>query len=223
MKTLLSILAFSVLLSASMFTQKENTKGNLIEEFRQNVSDTNSIIWRGEYDKISSHKSNISSIMKKVQNLEMSQEKKQELETNLQSYADIVDTISKNLQKEAPKLKSHYNNAITNLDPFNKKISNIGLYALSSHWRELSSIKNNFVKKPNSALEKNFDNIWSEVVVTITELYLDDETETFLLNYLENYKLYFKEITVAYSKTNYEKINKLRPLSYKIKAELEIL
>ncbi|MFA5233806.1 MAG: hypothetical protein WC390_05330 [Sulfurimonas sp.] len=223
MKTLLCILAFSVLLSASMFTQEENTKGNLIEEFRQNVSDTNSIIWRGEYEKISSHKSNLSSIIKKVQNLEMPQEKKQELETNLQSYATIVDTISKNLQKEAPKLKNHYSNTITNLDSFNKKISSIGLYALSSRWRELSSIKNNFVKKPNSALEKKFDNIWSEVVVTITELYLDDEAETFLLDYLENYKLYFKEITVAYSKTNYDKINKLKPLSYKIKAELEIL
>ncbi|MDQ1244236.1 MAG: hypothetical protein QG565_576 [Campylobacterota bacterium] len=223
MKTLLSILAFSVLLSASMFTQEENAKGNLIEEFRQSVSDTNSIIWRGEYDKISSHKSNISSIMKKVQNIEMPQEKKQELETNLQTYAAIVDTISKNLQTDAPGLKSHYNNTIANLDPFNKKISSIGLYALSSRWRDLSSIKNNFVKNPNSALEKKFDNIWNEVVVTITELYLDDEAETFLLNYLENYKLYFKEITVAYSKTNYDKINKLRPLSYKIKAELEVL
>jgi hypothetical protein len=102
-------------------------------------------------------------------------------------------------------------------------MSSIGLYALISRWRELSAIKNSFVKKPNPALEKKFDNIHNEIVVTITELYLDDEAESFLLGYLDNYKLYFKEITVAYAKANYDKINELKPLSYKIKAELELL
>jgi len=223
MKALLCILTLSLLLNASMFTKEGNNNGILIEEFRQNVNDTNSIIWRGEYGKIPLYKASVSSITKKIQDLKIAQEKKQELTTNLQNYTAIVDTIAINLQKEAPQLKSHYENSIANLDAFNKKISSIGLYALISRWRELSSIKNSFVKKPNPALEKKFDNIHNEIVVTITELYLDDEAESFLLDYLENYKLYFKEITVAYAKANYDKINELKPLSYKIKAELELL
>ena len=223
MKALLCILTLSLLLNASMFTKEGNNNGILIEEFRQNVNDTNSIIWRGEYEKIPSHKAGISSIAKKIQNLKITEEKKQELAVNLQNYAAIIDAVSKNLQQEAPKLKNHYENSIAKLDAFNKKMSSIGLYALISRWRELSSIKNSFVKKPNPALEKKFDNIHNEIVVTITELYLDDEAESFLLDYLENYKLYFKEITVAYAKANYDKINELKPLSYKIKAELELL
>ncbi|MDD2651993.1 MAG: hypothetical protein PHX44_02935 [Sulfurimonas sp.] len=223
MKILLCIFTLSLLLNASIFTKEENKSGVLIEEFRQNVNDTNSIIWRGDYDKIPSHKASVSSITKKIQNLKIAQEKKQELTANLQNYAAIVDIIALNLQKEAPKLKSHYENSIANLDAFNKKISSVGLYALSSGWRELSSIKNSFVKKPNPTLEKKFDNMLSEIIVTITELYLDDEAESFLLGYLENYKLYFKEITAAYSKANFSKINELKPLSYKIKAELELL
>lgn len=223
MKILLSILTLSLLLNASMFTKEGNNNGILIEEFRQNVNDTNSIIWRGEYEKIPSHKAGISSIAKKIQNLKIAEEKKQELAVNLQNYAAIIDAIGKNLQQEAPKLKDHYDNSIANLDAFNKKMSSIGLYTLISRWRELSAIKNSFVKKPNPALEKKFDNIHNEIVVTITELYLDDEAESFLLGYLDNYKLYFKEITVAYTKANYDKINELKPLSYKIKAELELL
>lgn len=223
MKILLSILTLSLLLNASMLAKEENKRGVLIEEFRQNVNDTNSIIWRGEYDKMPSYKASVSSITKKIQDLKIAQEKKQELITNLQNYAAIVDTIAINLQKEAPQLKSHYENSIANLDAFNKKISSVGLYTLSSRWIELSGIKNSFVKKPKPELEKKFDNVLSEIIVTITELYLDDETESFLLGYLENYKLYFREITVAYSKANFEKINELKPLSYKIKAELELL
>ncbi|MDK9693745.1 MAG: hypothetical protein OEL19_05825 [Sulfurimonas sp.] len=223
MKVLLSILALSLLLNASVFSQNEKGNSILIEEFRQNVNDTNSIIWRGEYDKIPSYKASISSITRKIQALEIEQNKKQELAVHLQNYEAIVDAIAINLKKEAPRLKTHYDYTIDNLDAFNKKISSVGLYILSSRWRDLSGIKNNFVKKPTPELEKKFDTMLNEVIVTITELYLDDKTESFLLGYLENYKLYFKEITVAYSKANFDKINELKPLSYKIKAELELL
>ncbi len=135
MKALLCILTLSLLLNASMFTKEGNNNGILIEEFRQNVNDTNSIIWRGEYEKIPSHKAGISSIAKKIQNLKIAEEKKQELAVNLQNYAAIIDVIGKNLQQEAPKLKNHYDNSIANLDAFNKKMSGIGLYALISRWR----------------------------------------------------------------------------------------
>lgn len=223
MKILLSILTLSLLLNASMFTKEERNSPSLIEEFRQNVSDTNSIIYKGEYEKIASSKASVLSLMKKVDNLEIPQQKKEELKTDLQSYLEIVETVTKNLQKDAPELKKHHDNSFANLDRFNKKISSIGLYALSSRWKELSAIKNSFVKKPSSALEKKFDNIYNEVVVTITELYLDEEIESFLLGYLENYQLYFQELRVAYQKTNHEKMSQLRPLSYKIKAEFELL
>jgi len=223
MKALLSVLALSLLLNASVFAKNEKNSSILIEEFRQNVNDTNSIIWRGEYDKIPSYKASISSITRKIQALEIEQNKKQELAAHLQNYEAIVDTIAINLKKEAPRLKTHYDYTIDNLDAFNKKISSVGLYILSSRWRDLSGIKNNFVKKPTPELEKKFDAMLNEVIVTITELYLDDKTESFLLGYLENYKLYFKEITVAYSKANFDKINELKPISYKIKAELELL
>jgi len=224
MKLLLCILIFSTL-NASMFTLGSDNKkqANIAEEFRQNVNDANSIIWRGEYNKISTHKSNIVSIIKKVETLDISKENKERLKNDIQTYADLVNIIAESLRKEAPTLNSHYNETIDKLEMFNKKISNIGFYTLITHWRELSSIKNDFVKKPSPALEKRFENTWNEMTVTITELYLDDEVEKFLFNYMNHYKLYFKEINQAYKRANYDNINQLKPLSYKIKAELEIL
>lgn len=224
MKLLLYILIFSTL-NASIFTLGSDNKkhSNIAEEFRQNVNDANSIIWRGEYDKIAPYKSNIVSIMKKVENLDISKENKDRVKNDLQTYADLVNVIADSLQKEAPTLNSHYVETIDKLEIFNKKISNIGFYTLITHWRELSSIKNDFVKKPSPTLEKRFENVWNEMTITITELYLDDEVEKFLFNYMNHYKLYFKEINQAYKRANYDNINKLKPLSYKIKAELEIL
>lgn len=224
MKLLLCILIFSTL-NASIFTFSGDNKkqANIIEEFRQNVNDSNSIIWRGEYNKISPHKSNIISIIKKIENLDISQENKNQLKDDLQAYTSLVNVIADSLQKEAPTLNSHYSETINKLEIFNKKISNIGFYTLTNRWRELSSIKNDFVKKPNPTLEKKFENVWNEMTITITELYLDDEAEKFLFDYMNHYKLYFKEISQAYKRASYDNINKLKPLSYKIKAKLEVL
>lgn len=224
MKFLLFLSIIFSMLNASMFSSDNaNKQTSMIEEFRQNVNDVNSIIWRGEYDKLSTQKSTLTSIIKNIDSLSISQDSKKQLKNDLQNYAHLVNTISTSLQKEAPTLNKHYNETIIKLDSFNKKISSIGLYQLTALWKELSKIKNEFVKKPNLSYEKKFEDTWNEMSVTIMELYLNDETEEFLFGYLEHYKQYFKEINLAYKQANYENINQLKPLSYKIKAAFELL
>ena len=59
--------------------------------------------------------------------------------------------------------------------------------------------------------------------MTITELYLDDEMEQPLFEYLDAYKAYFKEISGAYRSVGYAEVGKLKPLTYKIKMQFEMM
>lgn len=223
MRLLIAVLLVISSLQAGMFTNNNDTRNHIRKDFHQNVSDANSIIKRGEYEKISAYKTNILSIAQQVDSLDISDDDKLQLQKDLHTYSDLVNTIAQNLEKKAPQLNLHYNETIRGLKRFNKKIASIGLYELTSQWMELSSIKNRFVKKPNRQLEKKFDNTWNAIIVTITELYLDDDMEEPLLTYLDNYKAYFKEISQAYKSVSYNNIKKLKPLSYKIKAKFELL
>ncbi|MBU1658198.1 hypothetical protein KKG72_03995 [bacterium] len=230
MKLLISILLTLLHLNAGIFSSddaslnKTNQKYKQIHNsFRQNVSDANAIIKRGEYEKIDSYTSEITSIIEQIKYLDIPRENKLKLQEDMIAYSNLINQITQTLKNKAPNLKMNYGNTLEGLQKFNKKIASIGLSELTTQWIELSRIKNHFVKKPNAKLEKEFDNKWNAVVVTITELYLDEEIENPLFNYLNSYKSYFKEISLSYKDVEYSNINKIKPLSYKIKAQLELL
>jgi len=230
MKLLMMTLLLIYTLHAGIFSsddkqdkQVDAQNKEIQDKFRQNVSDANAIIKRGEYKKINQYASNSTLIIEHIEELDISLDEKQKLIKDIKTYSQLINDISIKLQKKSPKLNTHYTETISKLEFFNSKLSSIGLSQLLSNWRDLSRIKNRFVKKPSESLEKEFDDKWSAIVVTITELYLDDDMQEPLLDYLESYKAYFKEIKAAYASVSYKNIKRLKPLSYSIKAQLELL
>jgi hypothetical protein len=189
--------------------------------FRQSVSDANSIIKRGEYDKLQIYQQNMTALMLELQEANIPKDEKAQLQQNLQEYLALINDITHALQKNAPLLNAHYNETIKGLNKFNKKIASIGFGDLTSKWMRLSRLKNNFLKKPTQHTEKEFYDTYNAIVVTLTELYLDEEIETPMLSYLEEYKSYFTQIALSYQNINYNKITNIKPLCYKIKAQLE--
>jgi hypothetical protein len=217
-------------LNANLFNDDAKQKKQELKEkreihkaFQKNVSDANAILKRGEYTKITKYESDLAVIMQQIKTLNIPNKNKEELQKDLTEYATLIHDINIHLQAKAPKLGENHLNILRQLDTFNNKIATIGLSELSENWRKLSNIKNDFVKHPSAKMEKEFNAKWSAVVVTINELYLDEEIETPLLDYLNDYKTYFQELNNAYSSAQYASLNKVKPLSYKIKAELELL
>jgi hypothetical protein len=222
-KYILILIFIFLNLHASLYYSEAVQTKDIREAFRENVSDANAILKRGEYTKIAKYEADIESIIAQIKTLGIANENKEELQKDIALYTALINDISKHLQKKAPELEKNHLHILNKLDAFNKRISAIGLSELSENWRQLSNIKNSFIKQPHTKLEQEFDAKWSAVVVTITELYLDEEIEKPALDYLHDYKIYFKEISGAYSSAQYSNLNKVKPLSYKIKAQLELL
>lgn len=228
MKLITTLLLATISLSAGIFTSEVEAKKTLKinkqihHSFRQNVSDANAIIKRGEYTKFDTYKADNSSIINRIEKLEINTEDKKRLKNDILTYSALIKTLGTKLQSKAPKLNNHYRYTIDRLKLFNQNLASIGYRPLLYDFRELSTIKNKFVKKPSKALERKFEEKWSAVMVTLTELYLDDDMEEPLVKYLKSYKSYFVELSSAYDSLNYFNINKLKPLSYKIKAQLEL-
>lgn len=203
--------------------QKEaGEKTKIRKAFRESVSDANAILKRGEYNKILKYKSDILSIIEQLNLLNIPEENKQEIHDDMVLYSELINDISAKLQEKAPMLQERDQTVIEGLDGFNKKISAIGLSELSQNWYKLSSIKNNFIKNPSTKLEQEFTARLSVITTIITELYLDEEQEEALFWYLKEYKNYFQDLSSAYSMAEYKNLKKVKPLSYKIKAQLEL-
>lgn len=191
--------------------------------FLENVKNANSIIKNGEYEKVTTYNSDMNSLLEQIKYLKISDTEKNRLNSSIKEYFDLVNQSSIALQKKAPNLNQQYKHTLDGLKKFNSSISSIGLYQLSSEWLKLSKIKSDFVNKPSLKLKKDFENTYNSIIVNITELYLDSEIEDPMFNYLKEYKTYFESIAAAYEIVNFENIAKLKPLSYKIKADLELL
>ena len=228
MKLLTALLLASLSLYAGIFTSQVEAKKvlktnkQIHASFRQNVSDANAIIKRGEYTKFATYKAENSSIIERIEKLDIDTDNKKQLKNDILTYSALIKTLGTKLQTKAPELNHHYKYTIHNLKTFNQNLASIGYRPLLYDFRELSTIKNKFVKKPSKSLERKFNEKWSAVMVTLTELYLDDDMEEPLVKYLQSYKSYFVELSSAYNSLNYFNINKLKPLSYKIKAQLEL-
>ncbi|QFR50368.1 hypothetical protein FJR48_11780 [Sulfurimonas lithotrophica] len=224
MKSMILTLLIVFNLDASIFSQEEKPKKiNIKNSFRENISDANAVIKRGDYTRYTNYQSGIKSTISHIDKLDISSKEKIEIKNYLQKYSSIINKIYKKLQLEAPKFNHHYKESINGLKNFNKKLAGIGYRPILNAWYELSKTKARFIKKPSEKLEKKFHEKWRLIMINITELYLDEEIEAPLFAYLENYKAYFNEISLAYKSAQYENIKSLKPLCYKIKAKLEFI
>ncbi len=198
-------------------------KLDLVRQFRENAADANAIVKRGEYTLIEKQERELKRIQQEVQTVNISDDARQKLLSDLKTYGQMVQHIGGKLKQSAPKLNQQYNYIIGGVTSFNKRLGSIGLSQLLHEWRELSYTKDRFVKDPDGKLVKTFDHKWTNVNVLITELYLDDFMETPLLDYLKAYKAYFKDLDDAYRNVGYAEVQKLKPLTYKIKLQLQML
>jgi hypothetical protein len=196
---------------------------SVTELFRQNVRHANGAIKRGEYDGMAPFAHGINTLQKKLKQIDDPSLPVEALSKDIELYSQLVSAVTKELRQNAPKLNEHYSGIVGGVDTFNKKLSSIGLRELLRSWKDLTRIKHRFVKKPSAKLAKAFEKAWDNVSITITELYLDEEMEEPLLDFLERYKLQFAELNDAYEKVGYVNVAKIKPLAYKIKMQLELL
>ncbi|DAB30478.1 MAG TPA: hypothetical protein CFH84_03800 [Sulfurimonas sp. UBA12504] len=202
---------------------KQEQKIEISKAFRESVNDANDIVKRGEYYKILKYKSDTLSIIEQLKLLNISQENRQTIHDDIVLYFELINNISSKLQEKAPKLQEHHKTVIESSHNIDKRIAAIGLSELSQNWYEINNIKNNFIRNPNEKLEEAFHTRLTAMTTIITELYLNEEQEKPLFQYLNGYENYFKELSAAYSSAEYKNLKKIKPLSYKIKAQLEFL
>lgn len=230
MKVFIALLCAFLTLHAGFFDssshderQQQRHQMQLLDRFKENARDASAIVKRGEYDVMIRQKREIARISGEVAALQMSAQEQTALNADLKEYERLVSRIGTQLKLKAPELNSHYKQVLDGLPNFNKKLGSIGLSELLHSWRELSRIKSRFVKQPSSKLVRAFEKEWTNVTVTITELYLDEEMEQPLFEYLESYKAYFNELDSAYRIAGYDNVARLKPLTYQIKMHFEML
>ena len=226
MKTLILLLPFLATLHAGIFSsdrpQERSERAAIHESFRQNVSDANDIVKRGEYDKMVRYRTEMLQIKNRVAVLTISESEKRQLRENLGVYERLVSRVGETLKTKAPDLNDRYTQLLRELPTFNKRLASIGLRELLNEWRNLGKIKNRFVKRPDARLAQAFEQKWVSVTVIITELYLDEEMEAPLMEYLDAYRAYFTALDGAYRSVGYADVARLKPLSYEIKSQLEL-
>lgn len=225
MKTVLILLSLSLILSANYFsddtsnTTKQHKK--VLETFRTTSSDGNSLLKKGDFEKYKLYKSNITALIQKIDALDLSPQEKKSLQKNMHQYSKIIDSVYKHMKNKTPMINKEYSKSLNGLVAFNDGINSTGYEPLLKEWHDLEKIKHRYIKKPSYQLSKKFDEKWDAVVFVLTDLCLDEEYEDPLLAYLDVYKKYFKDLNNVYKTVHYEKIKKVKPLSYAIKSQLE--
>ncbi len=229
MKSVSILLLFILHLHASMFgySFSDNTNENvghktIYEVFSASTSDINSIIKHGDYAKHTSFNNNIISVEKRVEDAEMSTKERKKLQDNIKKYRVICQSCIKAMETNAPQLDKHYKTLINSLNDFDRGINSTGFTPLIKEWHKLSHIKKQYIKEPSNKLEKEFEETLNLVVLTVSELYLDEELEEPLLSYLKNYQAYFNDLSRSYKSVKYENINHIKPLSYQIKSQIKL-
>jgi len=225
MKIVLFILSLSLFLSASYFSDETSNTAKhhqkVLEIFRASSSDGNALMKKGDFEKYKLYKSNITTLINEIDSLDLSKQEKKSLKKNMHQYTRIIDSVYKHMKNKTPKINSEYSKSLHGLVAFNDGINSTGYGPLLKEWHDLAKVKYKYIRKPSSKLSKKFDEKWDAVVFVLTDLCLDEEYENPLLAYLDVYKKYFKDLNHVYKTVHYEKIKKVKPLSYAIKSQLE--
>ena len=223
MKQLFIIAYLSLSLHAGYFNNAEETnkQGKMIKTFRQIVSNGNSLIKKGDFEKYTIYHSDINSLFNTLKSVDLTKSEKISLKNNLKKYTYIIDLVYIDMKEKTPNLNAKYITSLHGLLNFDKEVESTGYRPLINEWYNLAKIKHKFIKKPSYKLSQEFDKKWHSVMFILTDLCLDDEYEDPMIAYLDVYKSYFNDLNSVYKSIKYSNITSIKPLSYTIKSKLE--
>jgi len=231
---MLSLLVSSLIAAAYFFVDAVDPSNKLqtsqplqVFDYRKSFQNSthymNAITKRGDIDQIILFKSTVDTLEEALKKLHDKDVDTLSIIEDINRYEKTVLELSALIKNQTPLLQQKYQTSKTSLAFFNKKLNSIGLHELSTAWMELSKIKHDYMRSPNCYYEQAFNEKWMYITVLITELYLDDEMEAPLFDYLEVYKNYFDDIVLVYNEEGQERVAMLKVLSYDIKLKLEML
>ncbi len=212
------ILLISFYVTITLHAASHSQEDSVTTLFNQNVHAMNAIVKRGDYDRMNEFDTTLKALQKRLELYGQEAILKQ-----LRDYDAKVRSVSASLQEYAPSLQKDQEVVITELEGFNRRIASIGLAELIRGWRELGRLKKAFVREPKKNLQKDFEAKWLYVNALIEELYLDEEVETPMLQFLQRYKNVFDAMATAYKESGYDNVATLKPLSYKIKSDIMMI
>lgn len=223
MKLYILLLFTTLSLNADYFGLYSNSKkeSSPINKFRATYSYSNALVKKGDLAKYPQYRSTFEKLQKSLNTLDISKNEKRNLKKNMRSYAKIINALYKSMKKNTPNIYAEYKQSRKGFLSCNNGIESTGYAPLLNVWHDLIKIKHNYIRRPSYALSKKFDKKWGSVKYVLTDLCLDEDIETPLLNYLNLYKKYFDELDNAYDSVEYSNVRKIKPLSYAIKANLE--
>ncbi|MBU0632897.1 hypothetical protein KKA17_09635 [bacterium] len=184
-------------------------------------SDMNGIIKHGDYEKHLNFDKNIAYVQKRIETAQIDSKDKQKLQNNINKYKTICQSSVSSMKKNAPRLNTHYAIVTNSLVDFEKRICSTGFSPLIKKWHKLNHIKNEYLKEPSQELEQEFKRELDLVMQSVSELYLEEEQENAIFSYLKNYQSYFYDLSRSFKYAQYENIKEIKPLSYKIKSQIQ--
>ena len=223
MKKIILLAGIVLTLNAGYFTFNDtNANSNkALKSFRKSSSNGNALLKKGDFEKYSQYKEDITTLRQNIDSFDLTQEEKKSLHANMKEYTKIIDNVYKSMKHQTPNLNKKYNKSLNGLLTFNNGIQSTGYGPLLNAWYSLTKVKRKYIKHPSYKLSQEFNKKYQSVYLVLTDLCLDEELEDPLLEYLAAYKAYFKDLNHIYKVVHYDKIRSIKPLSYMIKSELE--
>jgi hypothetical protein len=141
----------------------------------------------------------------------------------LTQYKYDSQNLTKTASMYSQKLHTYSKFEQTQEKAFQVSLEQIGLYELKATFSDLEKARSDYIKEPSLTAQEKYEKLTKNTIQIINELYLDEDIETPLLNYIVNHTHYFKTVVSIYTTTGLDSINRLHANSYIIKAQLELL
>lgn len=132
----------------------------------------------------------------------------------------VTDTI--HFMRDQPTLSNKIIKTKQETETFNKKLKSIGLAELNYNWHGAQKSYNKFSREPDKIQFKNYEHHLKLSKNIITELYLEDEDEEYLLSYLDGHYTTSISLYHVYNQVGFDRICDIKPLVYTIKNHMQL-
>jgi hypothetical protein len=105
---------------------------------------------------------------------------------------------------------------------FEKKIKSIGLAELNNSWHAMQKYNHQFLREPSNAKFQEYQENVNLSKNIITELYLEDEDEEYLFEYLDQHLQASTALYDIYTRVGLERMREIKPLTYAIKEHMQL-